>query len=226
MIRPSLSTSAPAPARGTRSMTKKSPIARTILVVGAVFLAIAGMDAALAAPPQPPSGGAPVAKVLTIDMRKAIGASKVGQDIQRQVEEFKRQAQVELNSEGSSLKAEELQLQQQAAILAPDVKARKIKEWQARAAAFQTKVNQRSGLIQGGVIKAQQQIEQALGPILEGIMRERGATLMMDRGSLILAPNSIDVTDVVIQRLDTKMPSVKVQLTPPPAGAVPPQSPQ
>ena len=184
------------------------------------------MDAALAAPPQPPGGGAPVAKVLTIDMRKAVGTSKVGQDIQRQVEELKRQAQSELNSEGASLRAEETQLQQQAAILAPDVKARKIKEWQARAAAFQTKVNQRSGLIQGGVIKAQQQIEQALGPILEGVMRERGATLLLDRASLILAPNAIDVTDVVTQRLDTKLSSVRVQLAQPPAGAVPPQSPQ
>lgn len=178
-------------------MTKKSPIARTILVVGSVFLGIAGMDAALAAPPQAPGGGAPVAKILIIDLRKVMGSSKVGRDIQSQVEALKREAQGELNGEGASLRAEETQLQQQAAILAPDVKARKIKEWQARAASFQTKVNQRSGLIQGGVIKAQQQIEQALDPILEGIMRERGATVLLDRSSVLLAPNAIDVTEVV-----------------------------
>ncbi len=206
-------------------MTKKSPLARTILV-GAVFLGMMGMNAALAAPPQPPAGGAPFAKILIIDLRKVMGSSKVGQDIQRQVEGLKREAQSELNGEGSSLRAEETQLQQQAAILAPDVKARKIKEWQARAASFQTKVNQRSGLIQGGVIKAQQQIEQALGPILEGIMRERSATVLLDRSSVLLAPNAIDVTDVVTQRLDMKMPTVKVQLAQPPAGAAPPQSPQ
>jgi Skp family chaperone for outer membrane proteins len=207
-------------------MTKKSPIARTILVVGSVFLGIAGMDAALAAPPQAPGGGAPVAKILIIDLRKVMGSSKVGRDIQSQVEALKREAQGELNGEGASLRAEETQLQQQAAILAPDVKARKIKEWQARAASFQTKVNQRSGLIQGGVIKAQQQIEQALDPILEGIMRERGATVLLDRSSVLLAPNAIDVTEVVTQRLDVKMPSVRVQLAPPPAGVAPPQSPQ
>jgi outer membrane protein len=207
-------------------MTKKSRFTRTILVAGAMILGIAGSDAAIAAPPQPPGGGAPVAKILIIDLRKVMGASKVGQDIQRQVDVLKQQATGELNGEGSALKAEETQLQQQAAILAPDVKARRIKEFQARAAAFQQKVQQRSGLIQGGVMRAQQQIEQALGPVLEGIMRERGATLLLDRSSVLLAPNAIDVTDVVTQRLDMKMPTVKVQLAPPPAGAQPQQSPQ
>jgi Skp family chaperone for outer membrane proteins len=155
-----------------------------------------------------------------IDMRRIMGLSKVGQDIQHQVESLKQQASRDLNSEGAALKNEETQLQQQAAILAPDVKARRIKEFQAKAAAFQQKVQRRGGLIQGGVIKAQRQIEQALGPILQGIMKERGATILLDRSSILLAPNSIDVTQLVIQRLDMKIPTAKVELTAPPAGAL------
>jgi Skp family chaperone for outer membrane proteins len=198
-------------------MTKKSLITRTILVAGILFLGAASLDAAVAAPPPP--GGAPTARILMIDLRRAMGASKVGQDIQRQVELLKQQATRDLNGEAASLKSEETQLQQQAAILAPDVKARRIKDFQLRAGAFQQKVQQRSGLIQGGVMKAQQQIEQALGPILQGIMKERGATILLDRSAILLAPNSIDVTPLVIQRLDMKMSSVKVELTAPPASA-------
>ena len=199
-------------------MTKKSFIARTILVAGMLFLEAAGLNAAVAASPPPP-GGAPTARILMIDMRRVMGLSKVGQDIQHQVEALKQQASKDLNGEGMALKNEETQLQQQAAILAPDVKARRIKDFQAKAEAFQKKVQQRGGLIQGGVIKAQQQIEQALGPILQGIMKERGATILLDRSSILLAPNSIDVTQLVIQRLDMKMPTVKVELTAPPASA-------
>jgi len=200
-------------------MTKKSLIARAIIVAGAIVLSVAGFDAAVAAPPQPPSGGAPTAKILIIDLRKVMGASKVGQDIQRQVEALKQQATSELNGEGAALEREKASLQQQMAILAPDVKARKIKDFETRGQKFQLKVQQRSGLIQGGVVRAQQQIEQGLGPILEGIMHERGATLLLDRSSVLLAPNALDVTEVVIQRLDMKMPTVNVQLAPPPAGA-------
>jgi len=198
-------------------MTKKSLITSTILVAGMLFLGAASLDAAIAAPPLP--GGAPTARILMVDLRRVMGASKVGQDIQHQVEALKQQATRELNGEAASLKSEETQLQQQAAILAPDIKARRIKDFQLRAGAFQQKVQQRSGLIQGGVMKAQQQIEQALGPILQGIMKERGATILLDRSAILLAPNSIDVTQLVIQRLDMKMPTVKVELTAPPPGA-------
>jgi Skp family chaperone for outer membrane proteins len=197
-------------------MTKKSLIARTVLVAGLLFLGVAGQDAASAAPPPP--GGAPTARILMLDMRRIMAMSKVGQSIQQQVEGLKQQATKDLNGEGAALRSEEMQLQQQAAILAPDVKARRIKDFQAKAGAFQQKIQKRSGLIQGGVLKAQQQIEQALGPILQGIMKERGATILLDRSSILLAPNSIDVTQSVIQRLDTKMPTVKVELTAPPPG--------
>jgi Skp family chaperone for outer membrane proteins len=197
-------------------MTKKSLIARTILVAGLLILGAAGLNAASAAPPPP--GGTPTARILMLDMRRIMALSKVGQDIQRQVEALKQQASKDLNGEAAGLKNEEAQLQQQAAILAPEVKARRIRDFQAKATAFQQKIQRRGGLIQGGVLKAQQQIEQALGPILQGIMKERGATILLDRSSILLAPNAIDVTQLVIQRLDMRMPTVKVELTAPPAG--------
>jgi len=197
-------------------MKQKSLIARTILAAG-LFLSIAvSLDAAMAAPPP---GGAPTARILMVDLRRVMGASKVGQDIQRQVEQLKQQASHDLNGEASALKSQETQLQQQSAILAPDVKAARIKDFQAKATAFQKKLQDRSRLIQGGVMAAQQQVEQSLGPILQGIMKERGATVLMDRSAVLLAPNSIDVTQLVIQRLDMKMPAVKVELKAPPASA-------
>ena len=197
-------------------MKKTSLIARTILVAGMLFLGATALDAAYAAPPPPPPGGAPVAKILMVDLRRVLAGSKVGRDIQQQMEGQKQKATNELNGEGAALEREKAQLQQQAAILAADVKARRVRDFELRAQAFQKKVQQRSLLIQGGSIKAQQQIEAALGPILQGIMRERGATILLDRTAVLLAPNAIDVTGVVIQRLDVKMPTVKVDLVAPP----------
>jgi len=204
-------------------MTKISLIARTILVAGALLLGATALDAAYAAPPPPPPGGAPVARILMVDLRRVLAASKVGRDLQQQMEGQKQKATNELNGEGGALEREKAQLQQQAAILAPDVKARRIRDFETRAQGFQKKVQQRSLLIQGGFIKAQQQIEAALGPILQGLMRERGATILLDRSSVLLAPNAIDVTDVVIQRLDMKVSTVKLELVAPPASMQQPQ---
>ena len=154
-----------------------------------------------------------------VDLRRVIGESKVGHDMQRQVEALNAQVTNELKAEKAGLQREQVALQQQSAILAADVKARRIKDFEIRVAAFQEKVQKRGSLIQGGVVKAQAQIEQALGPVLQGIMRERGATLLIDRSAVLLGPNAIDMTAIAVQRLDAKISTVKVELTAPPASA-------
>ncbi len=127
-------------------MTMKSLTARAILVAGMLVLGVVGPNAAIAAPPQP-GGTAPLAKILLIDLRRVMSDSKVGQDMQQQIKALKAQATNELNGEGRALQGEKTQLEQQAAILAPDVKARRIKDFEARASAFQEKVQKRGGMI-------------------------------------------------------------------------------
>lgn len=205
-------------------MTKTSVLTRIFAVAGMILLAASTAQASYAAAPV--GGAAPAARILIIDLRRAIATSKVGQSIQQQVNALKQQAQGQLNSEADSLKRERATLEQQAAILAGPVKAQKEAAWKSRAQAFENKVQERGGLIQGGMLKANAQVEEALGPILQGIMQERQATVLLDRGSVLLAPNAIDVTGVVVQRLDMKMPAVKVELAPLPAGMARPSAQQ
>ncbi|GAA0533286.1 Skp family chaperone for outer membrane proteins [Rhizomicrobium palustre] len=199
-------------------MNKTSSLIRSVAVAGSILLAAATAQSAYAAAPA--GGAAPAARILIIDLRRAIAASKVGQSIQTQVNALKQQAQGQLNSEAEGLKRQRAEIEQQGAILAANVKAQKLKDFQTRAQAFEKKVQERGGLIQGGMLKANAQVEEALGPILQGLMQERGATVLLDRGAVLLAPNAIDVTGVVVQRLDMKMPAVKVELTALPPGLV------
>lgn len=196
-------------------MTKTSLLIRSAAAAGMIFLAAQTAQSAYAAAP---SGAAPAARILIVDLRRAIAGSKVGQSIQTQVNGLKQQAQSQLNSEAEGLKRERAQIEQQGAILAANVKAQKVKDFQTRAMVFEKKVQERGGLIQGGMLKANQQVEEALGPILQGIMQERQATVLLDRGTVIIAPPGLDVTGIVVQRLDTKLQNVQVALTPLPPG--------
>lgn len=195
-------------------MTKKSLLACSLMAAG-MFLTAAIQPSFAAAP-----GAAPAARILIIDIRGAIANSKAGKAVKDQVTALKQQAQSQLNSEAEGLKREKVALDQQSAILAADVKARKQKDFAGRVQAFEKKLQDRGALIQGGMLKANQQIEEALGPILQGIMQERQATVLLDRSAVLLAPNAIDVTAVVVQRLDLKIPSVKVEPTPLPPSLV------
>src|ERR1700679_831934 len=205
-------------------MMKTSRMSRTAVAAAGFLLAAAlSIGAASAAPPagpprKPPATRTPAPKILVINRSAILQGSKVGQDIVHQVQGFTASAETEFKSEGEGLRRDGTALQQQIAILAPDVKAKKIRDFQARQAAFQQKVQLRQGQIQYGVLKARQQVEQALGPILQGIMAERGANLLLDRQAIVLGTVDVDVTGTAIQRLDQKLPSVKVQLTNPPPG--------
>jgi Skp family chaperone for outer membrane proteins len=190
----------------------------------AAAVAMFSLASASAAPPPsakpgggPPAGAVPAPKILVIDRNVIIRVSKAGQDIVKQANNYMVSAQKEFRAEGEALQKEGRALQQQVAILAPDVKAKKVRDFQAKQAAFERKVEARQGLIQGGVFKARQQMEQALGPILQGIMQERGANLLFDRTAIVLGTVNIDITSVAVQRLDQKLPSVKVQLVALPA---------
>jgi len=197
-----------------------SRIVRTFAVLGALQLA---PQAAIAAPPGPPAKGTPAPKILVIDRAAILRGSVVGQGIMKQVQALTIAAENGLKGRASALRAEGGALQQQLAILSPSVKAAKIKAFESKQAALQRDAQQQQGLIQGGVLKARQQVEQALGPILQAIMNERGANLLLDRNAVVLGTVDVDVTGAAIGRLNQKLPAVKVVLTPLPPGAAAPQ---
>jgi Skp family chaperone for outer membrane proteins len=180
---------------------------------GLVTAAAAALTLALA--PTQSLAATPLPKILVVDRNMVLQLSKVGQDVVRQVQAYSDQAKRDLDSQGNSLRAQGEALKQQLAILSADVKQKKIAEFEAKERNLQAQVQKKRGLIQGGLFKARQQMDQALGPILQGIVLERGANLLLDRNAVLLGTDpNLDITRVAVQRLDQKMPTIKVELVP------------
>ena len=199
-------------------MTNLSRTARALVAASVLTL----VAPAYAAGP-PPAAGTPNPKILVIDRAAILRGSVVGQNIMKQVQALTVAAEQGLKARDVALRSEGQALQQQLAILAPAVKAAKIKAFEAKQAALQADVQKQQGLIQGGVLKARQQVEQALGPILQALMQERGANLLLDRNAVVLGTVNVDITKDAIARLNQKLPTVKVALTALPPGVAPQQ---
>jgi outer membrane protein len=159
------------------------------------------------------AAGPPVPRVIVIDRNFIMQRSSAGKDMVAQTQTLSKQAETQFRTEEQALQTEMTQLQQQLAILAADVRDKREKDFVAKQQAFQGRVQQRQQQIQAGFNKAARQLEVALEPILQGIMRERGANMVLDRQSVIIASVDIDVTPVAVQRLDKALPRVKVELT-------------
>jgi outer membrane protein len=189
-----------------------------VAAVGTLFAAALWAGSASAAPPPPAStGNTPAPKILVIDKNQLLAGSKAAQDINRQGQAYLAAIQHDLKPEADALTRDKQTLMQQVAILSPDVKAKKIKDFQNRAQAFQQKAFKRQAQIQYGVYMARQELTRQLDPILSQLMSERGANLLLDRAAIIKGTNgAFDITRDAIARLDQKLPTVKVQLTDPP----------
>ena len=181
-------------------------------------LAFAGLTSAglattaFADPPQP--------KIVVLDRAAIMQFSKAGQDIAKQMQAYSAQAKVDLQARGRSLEAEEKNLQQQVAILAPDVKAKKIADFQARQQALQGEVAKKDEQMRYAYALARQQMETKLGPILQALVKSHGANMVLDKQAVVFATQSgFDITGDAINQLNQQLPTVKVNfnVTPPPA---------
>jgi len=192
----------------------------------ATTLVIAASVPALAANPPPP----PVQqKILLIDRQAILRFSKVGQDVARQIEAMGNQAKGEIAGQQKALQAEATQLQQQIAILAADAKAQKVKAFEAKQAGMQAAAQRKEQAIQGGFMVAQQTIAKTLEPILQNLMQQRGANMILDKNALVYAsPQAVqafDITQPAIEQLNQKLPSLKVSQAAPPAAPAPAKAP-
>jgi len=136
---------------------------------------------------------------------------------------YSNQAKNELAARGKALQNEGRTLQQQVAILAPDLKAKKLADFQAREQALQNEVQKKDEQMRTAFAQARQTMEQKLGPILQQLVKERGANLVIDKQAVVFAPSAagFDITGDAIKRLDQQMPSMKINFN-----AAPPAPPK
>lgn len=182
--------------------------------------ALAGL-ASLATPGFAQPARAPT-KLVVIDKVAIMQGSKVGQDVARQVQAIANQAKSDLTAQGRALQVEGRALQQQVAILAPDAKAKRLAAFQAKERALQGAAQKKDEQIKAGFFQARQAMEQALGPIMQEVVKEHGANIVVDKQAVVFATaNSFDITAEVIERLNQRLPTFKVNLNAPPPPAQP-----
>lgn len=200
-------------------MTMKGRLAA--VAAAAVTLTLVAVSASAQPKPAAPApaavGPAPAAVVLIMDRSSVLSQSAVGKDMGVQMQALFKKMQADFAPEDKQLQTDVQTFQTQAAALTPEARQKKVADIEARRAAFQKKVEARQAAVQMGAVNARGQIEKAISPILEAVMRERGANLLVDRGLVVIGSPSLDVTSLVIQRLNAALPKVTITPVAPPA---------
>ncbi len=154
--------------------------------------------------------------ILIVDQSRVIRDSDVGKHVKRQIESIGKQMESELKSQVSPLTSERDRLVAELKNMSVDaLKSRP--DLQQRAKSLQEK-GQKSQVdaaykqreLQITEQKALSKINKKLEGILKALVAERNADVILDRSLVIYSGDTSDVTDTVIQRLNSQMRTVSV----------------
>ena len=181
----------------------------------ASFVAIAAPPAASAQTAGPQNPGPAIPGVCVYFNQRLLAQSTVGQAVQARMEALATEVQGELAPYGTTIQTEITTLQQGGQAADPDGSRRtalqqRIQEAQALEQTRQEELRYTLG-------EQRRLISAAVEPILVAVYQERGCGLLLDRESVFIMNPAMDVTDTVIERLNTALPTLAFNRLPVPA---------
>ena len=163
-----------------------------------------------------PSADAQGSTIITVDQGRVLRESAGGQDIQRKLQAIGQTIQSEIQNEQAALETEGRALEgrlankSEEAIRADTALVSQMQSFQRKQQAFVQKRQIRQQELVQTEQNALNEFNTALGPVLEQVLAERGADVMMARASVVLVDPALDATDLVISKIDAVKPSVTV----------------
>ena len=188
-----------------------------LFAIGAFALASLAAGSAAAQAQAPANPGPVIPGVCVFHNDRMLAQSTAGQSVQTGMQRLITEVQGELQPYGAAIQTEAQALQQGGAAADPQGTRRQALQQRAQEAQQLEQTRQQElQYTQGLQIRA---IAQAADPILVAVYQERGCGLMLDRSAVYISNPAMDVTDIVIQRLNTALPSLSFNRSPVPVQA-------
>ena len=154
--------------------------------------------------------------VVVIDEGRILRTSKAGKDLEAKLRGIESSMERELqptadqlNTEGKSIEAQTANMTPQAMRADAALKT-KVEAYARKAQAFNRRREIAASELQLTERKAVSDFYTALRPVLQEVVTEKGAQLMVDRSEAVYSDPSIDVTALVISKMDAKTPTISV----------------
>lgn len=154
--------------------------------------------------------------VLIMNEERIVAESQVGQHIATRMQAIRAEMDGELQALLTPIQEESDRLNAETASLTPEaIQARP--DLMQRIQALNAQAQQAEALRQRLAQELQATQRQAMRPVLEAlqavlqeVVAERGAQILIDRSAVVYADPAIDVSDSVIERLNQRLPTTAV----------------
>ena len=165
--------------------------------------------------------------ILTLDQERLFNGSRVAERVSAEIERRTEDLAAENRRIEARLVAEELELTERRGALPAEEFRALADEFDARVQDIRNAQDAKARELQRLRDEERQNFLRQISPVLAEIVRERGAVAVLDRRSVFLSAESIDITEEAIARInaafDQTAPSDPLELSP---GVEVPQEPE
>ena len=188
-----------------------------LFAIGAAALVSLTASAAMAQSQGPANPGPVIPGVCVYFNQQALAQSTVGQAVQARMEQLARDVQGEIAPYATQLQTEYQALQSGASTIPADQLNQRRQALQQRAQEAQQLEQTRDNELRYTLGEQRKKISEAIEPILVAVYQEKGCGILVDRESVFIMNPAMDVTPLVIQRLNTALPTLSFNRMPVPA---------
>lgn len=182
-------------------------LAPILLSVALLAVPFSGFEAAAQAPENPGL----LVKMAVIDVQAILRNATAVKSVRTQIDKYRVSFQGEIEKEEKEIVTANEELGRQRAILAPEAYNDERRKFEGRVVDAQRLVQQRKQSLNEVLNQAMGEVQKVLNDVITELAKEHNFTLLFRKDQTILVTRELEITQVVLERLNQKLPDVKVR---------------
>ena len=152
----------------------------------------------------------PNTSIGVIDLNKILSVSDAAVMASEQIEKIAIDIEAEIKESDDEIINEQNALIESQAVMAPEAFEIKRKEYEKKVQVYNNDRQSMLMKIDELIAGSRNEVLNALKPILEEVSNEKGITIILEKGSVMLNADKMDISDEVLKRLNKEFPKLEV----------------
>lgn len=145
---------------------------------------------------------ADVAKIGVVNFQKILENSNSGKAAQAELKTAKERMEKDLKSKGAEIEDLRKRLENESMVMSKEMREEKGREVRIKMNDFKSLQKQYSTDLQQIERRLMKEMQETVAKVVEEIGKEEGYLLIISNLGVLYAPNSIDITDKIISKLN------------------------
>ncbi len=155
------------------------------------------------------SSAADVAKIGVVDLPRILQNSTAGKSIQATLKKEKNKMETDLKARGAEIENIRKRLERESMVMSREMREEKERDYRIKINDFKTLQQKYTNNLQQLEARLMEQLRSDVQQLVNEMGKKGGYLLIVNRISVLYAPDSIDITDQLIQKLNAKTAKTK-----------------